>query len=505
MSNSIPAPANGGSLGNPKWDTWFFGHPRGLSTLFFTEMWERFSYYGMRALLILFMVASRESGGMGLDVATAGAIYGIYTASVYLLSLPGGWIADNLIGQRKAVVLGGILIALGHFVLFLPTQDLFYWGLLIIAPGVGLLKPNISAMVGQLYRKGDNRRDAGFSLYYIGINVGALLAPIACGYVGQMIDWHWGFLIAGVGMTLGLIQFWLGTSYLGQAGINPGGAVTPEEKERAQRTARTGGLITAAVVAVLVALPLTGMLTLNAQQLADSFGVVLLITTLAFFAWLFGAGNWTRDERNKLIVVTIFFVAVIFFWSAFEQAGSTLNLFAERNTRNEAFGMAFPASWFQSVNALFIIALAPVFAWLWVRLGPKEPSSPTKFAVGLFLVGAGFALMLIPANMTGDGTLVSPWWLVVMYFFHTTGELCISPVGLSAMTKLAPERVSGLIMGVWFLGPAIANYVSGRLGGLYESMPLPQLFGLVTAFSIGSAVVMALVAPWAKRLMGEVK
>lgn len=505
MSASNEALANGGSLGNPKWDTWFFGHPRGLSTLFFTEMWERFSYYGMRAILILFMVAPAETGGMGFDVAKAGAIYGLYTASVYLLGLPGGWIADNIIGQRRAVLLGGILIAVGHFILALPTQELFYWGLLVIAPGVGLLKPNISAMVGQLYQKGDIRRDAGFSIYYMGINVGAFFAPLVCGYVGQRVDWHLGFLVAGIGMTLGLVQFWFGGSFLGTAGITPGGAATPEARAHARKQGVTGGLITAAVLGGVVLLAKSGVVDFSPEDVANLFGVVLLVVTLAFFGWLFGANSWTRDERNKLIVVVIFFVAVIFFWSAFEQAGSTLNLFAERSTRNEMFGTPFPASWFQSVNALFIIALAPVFAWLWVRLGKNEPSSPAKFAAGLLLVGAGFALMLLPAMSAADGSLVSPWWLVAMYLLHTLGELCVSPVGLSAMTKLAPERVTGLIMGVWFLGPAIANYVSGRVAGLYESMPLTELFGIITAFTLGSAVVMALLVPWAKRLMGEVK
>jgi proton-dependent oligopeptide transporter, POT family len=505
MSNETPQEANTSSLGNPLWDTWFFGHPRGLSTLFFTEMWERFSYYGMRAILILFMVAPAETGGMGFDVVKAGAIYGLYTASVYLLSLPGGWIADNILGQRKAVMLGGILIALGHYILSLPTPDLFYYSLMVIAPGVGLLKPNISAMVGQLYRKGDIRRDSGFSIYYMGINIGAVLAPFACGYVGQRIDWHLGFLIAGVGMTFGLVQFWLGGSYLGTAGLTPGGSTTPEALAQARKRGTIGAIITAVVIGAVVLTANSGIVPLGPEDVANLFGVVLLFVTVAFFGWLFGAGKWTKDELNKLIVVVIFFVATIFFWSAFEQAGSTLNLFAERNTENQILGFEYPASWFQMLNPGFIIALAPVFAWLWLRLGKNEPSSPAKFSIGLLLVGAGFAVMIFAAQQAADGTLVSPWWLTVMYLLHTLGELCVSPVGLSAITKLAPERVTGLIMGVWFLSPAIANYISGRLAGLYESMPLAQLFGLVTGFTIGSALLMALLVPWARRLMGEVK
>ncbi len=493
------------SLGDPKWDKAFFGHPRGLSTLFFTEMWERFSYYGMRAILILYMTASVETGGLGFDVVKAGAIYGLYTGMVYLLSLPGGWIADNILGQRKAVFLGGILIASGHFILSLPTNDPFYYGLMVLAPGVGLLKPNVSAMVGQLYQKTDNRRDAGFSIYYMGINIGAFMSPLICGYVGQRVDWHLGFLIGGIGMVLGLIQFALGGSFLGDAGIKPPGAKTPEALAVAKKRGFVAGLVTAGIAAAVVLMANSGMIDVSPEGISNLFGLLLLLVTVAFFTWLFGFNQWTSSERNKLIVVGIFFVSTIFFFSAFEQAGSTLNLFAERSSNNVLLGVGFPASWYQSLNALFIIALAPVFAALWMWLGPKEPSSPTKFTFGLLFVGLGFGVMIYAARAAANGELVSPMWLVATYLLHTIGELCLSPVGLSAMTKLAPERVTGLVMGVWFLGPSIANYISGRLAGFYESMPLWELFGIVTAFSIGSAVVMALLVPWVKRLMGEVR
>ncbi len=499
------ANSGGTSLGDPKWDKAFFGHPRGLSTLFFTEMWERFSYYGMRALLILFMTASLDHGGMGFDVVKAGAIYGLYTGMVYLLTLPGGWIADNILGQRKAVFLGGVLIATGHFILSVPTQNLFYYGLMVIAPGVGLLKPNVSAMVGQLYQKTDARRDAGFSIYYMGINIGAFLSPLVCGYVGQRVDWHMGFMIGGIGMVLGLVQFALGRSFLGDAGITPPGAKTPEALAMAKKRGFVAGLVLAGLIGAAIILANAGMIEISPESVSNAFGLLLFLVTVAFFTWLFGFNTWTTGERNKLIVVGIFFVATIFFFSAFEQAGSTLNLFAERDSNNTFLGMSFPASWYQSLNALFIIALAPVFAWLWIWLGSKEPSSPTKFACGLLFVSLGFAVMIFAALAAGNGTLVSPMWLVATYLLHTIGELCLSPVGLSAMTKLAPERVTGLVMGVWFLGPSIANYVSGRLAGFYESMPLWQLFGFVTVFSLGSAVVMALLVPWARRLMGEVR
>ncbi|MCC6263627.1 MAG: peptide MFS transporter [Bryobacterales bacterium] len=497
--------SSGAGLGDPKWDKAFFGHPRGLSTLFFTEMWERFSYYGMRAILILFMTASLETGGMGFDVVKAGAIYGLYTGMVYLLALPGGWIADNILGQRKAVFLGGLLIASGHFILSVPSQEYFYYGLMVLAPGVGLLKPNISAMVGQLYQKNDARRDAGFSIYYMGINIGAFMSPLICGYVGQRVDWHMGFMVGGIGMVLGLVQFALGGSFLGSAGLQPPGASTPEALAAAKKRGLIAGLVTAGIAAAVVLMANAGMIDVTPEGISNLFGLLLLVVTVVFFTWLFGFNSWTSSERNKLIVVAIFFVATIFFFSAFEQAGSTLNLFAERSSNNFLFGESFPASWYQSLNALFIIALAPVFAWLWVHLGSKEPSSPTKFAFGLLFVGLGFAVMIFAAMASSNGALVSPMWLVVTYLLHTIGELCLSPVGLSAMTKLAPERVTGLVMGVWFLGPSIANYVSGRLAGFYESMPLWELFGFVTAFAIGSALVMALLVPWTRRLMGEVR
>ncbi|MCL4784887.1 MAG: oligopeptide:H+ symporter, partial [Bryobacterales bacterium] len=341
------ANSGGTSLGDPKWDKAFFGHPRGLSTLFFTEMWERFSYYGMRAILILFMTASLDTGGMGFDVVKAGAIYGLYTGMVYLLTLPGGWIADNILGQRKAVFLGGVLIASGHFILSIPSQDFFYYGLMVIAPGVGLLKPNVSAMVGQLYQKTDARRDAGFSIYYMGINIGAFLSPLVCGYVGQRVDWHMGFMVGGIGMVLGLIQFALGGSFLGNAGITPPGAKTPEALAVAKKRGFTAGLVTVVIIGAAVVLANSGMITISPESVSNAFGLLLFLVTIVFFTWLFGFNSWTSSERNKLIVVGIFFVATIFFFSAFEQAGSTLNLFAERDTNNTFLGMDFPASWYQ--------------------------------------------------------------------------------------------------------------------------------------------------------------
>ncbi len=486
-------------------DRAFFGHPRGLSTLFFTEMWERFSYYGMRALLILFMTAAPATGGLGFDTATAGAVYGLYTAMVYLFTLPGGWIADRLIGQRRAVLYGGILIASGHFSMAVPSLATFYIGLTLIVLGTGLLKGNISVLVGQLYQAGDNRRDAGFSIYYMGINTGAFLAPLVCGYLGQRVSWHLGFGAAGIGMLLGVIQYVLGGQNLGTAGLHPAPAASPEAATALRRNARLWGGLAIGLIGVTGVSMALGIITVSAAQVAEVVGYLLLIGTVAFFAWLYLDRSWTREERGRLYVVGVFFLAAAIFWSVFEQAGSTLNLFADRSVRNEIAGAAFPSSWFQSANALFIIAFAPVFAWLWLTLGAREPASPTKFALGLIGVGLGF-VVLVPAAMAGsDGSQVSPLWLVGTYAIHTWAELCLSPVGLSSMTKLAPARIAGLMMGVWFLGSSVGNYIAGQMAGFYEEMPLNQLFGAVSILPIAAGVLLLVLSPRFTRMMHGAK
>jgi POT family proton-dependent oligopeptide transporter len=487
-------------------DTAFFGHPRGLSTLFFTEMWERFSYYGMRALLILFMTATLANGGLGFDTATAGAIYGLYTSMVYMTTLPGGWIADRLIGQRRAVLYGGIIIASGHFCMAFSALPTFYLGLFLIVIGTGLLKGNISVLVGGLYGKGDIRRDAGFSIYYMGINLGAFLAPLVCGYLGQNVSWHIGFAAAGIGMTLGVVQYVLGGKNLGDAGLYPTPAESPEAAVRLRRNAAITGIVLVALLAGFGIGAGTGAIPITALQVANAAGVMLLAIVVLFFGWLFTSGNWTPDERKKLYVIGVLFLASALFWSVFEQAGSTLNLFADRNTYNVILGWAYPSSWFQSLNSLFLIAFAPVFAWLWLRLARKrqEPSSPAKFAGALILVGAGFAILIWAAKMAEQGVQVSPMWLTVTYLLHTFGELCLSPVGLSAMTKLAPARIAGLMMGVWFLATSVGNFIGGRVSSFYESWALHSLFGAVGMFAIGAGILLFLFVKPIKRLMGEV-
>lgn len=490
-------------------DTAFFGHPRGLSTLFFTEMWERFAYYGMRAILILFMTASAANGGLGFDVKRAGAVYGTYVALVYLLSLPGGWVADKILGLRRSVLVGGVLIMCGQLCLAMPGAVLFYPGLAFIIFGTGLLKPNVSAIVGELYSKEDIRRDAGFSIFYMGINLGAFISPLIVGWLAQSdafrgilsgfglnptTSWNWGFGVGAIGMFCGVIQYVLGWKHLGEAGKHP--SVAPESPEgakaRQQLWLGLGGL--AGIVALIAVL--VGKGTLSVETVTDSFSWLYAVVVVVFFVVLFSMGEWTREERKRLTVILVLFVGAAIFWSAFEQAASTLNLFAQQNTANTIFGWAFPASWFQAVNALMIIALAPVFAWIWMSLGKRDPSSPAKFAVGLLFVGLGFAVMIGAAAATAGGHLVSPMWLVLTYLLHTVGELCLSPVGLSSMTRLAPDRVKGLMMGVWFLATSVGNLIAGRVAGLYESFTLVQLFSAVTTFAvIASLIMFSLVGP----------
>jgi proton-dependent oligopeptide transporter, POT family len=497
----MAAHSAGTSIPKTAHDTGFFGHPRGLSTLFFTELWERFSYYGMRALLILFMVAAPEHGGLGFPVSKAGAIYGLYTAMVFLLALPGGWVADRVLGQRRSVLYGGIVIALGHYCLAIPSLSTFYSGLAFISVGTGMLKPCVSVMVGQLYGENDHRRDGGFSIFYMGINIGALIAPLLCGYLGEKVNWHYGFGLAGIGMTLGLVQYVVGAKYLGDAGLHPVAAESPEAARQQKRNVARGLFILLALVAAVAVSSWFGILPVTASMVADAGGVLLLVVTLVFFVWLFVAGDWSPLERKRLIAVVVLFIAASLFWANYEQAGSTLNLFAERNTKLTLFGFAYPASWFQSLNPLFIMGLAPFFAWLWVRLGSRDPSSPAKFAWGLVFVGLGFAI-LIPVAAGGR---VSAIWLTLTYLLQTIGELLLSPVGLSATTKLAPARVTSLIMGVWFLADSVGNYIGGRLASIYETFPLPELFGIVAAVTIALGIVMALLVRPIERLMGGVR
>ena len=446
-------------------DTGFFGHPRGLATLFFTEMWERFSYYGMRAFLILYMTAPVAAGGLGLADRDAASIYGTYTGTVWGTAILGGIIADKWLGQYRSVLLGGIIIALGHFTLVFKELTFFYAGLALIVIGTGLLKPNVSTLVGSLYDQRDPRRDAGFSIFYMGINLGALFGPLIAGYLAQRVDWHLGFACAGVGMTLGLVQY-----------------VISRNRLRPPNPARAGGHVAA---------PTTTAADASMESSADAR------STFAGF---------TPTEWKRMGAIVIFFLVAILFWGAYEQAGSTLNLFADRYTRLEVFGFSFPSSWFQSVQPIFVITFAPLFAWLWVRMGRYEPSVPAKLALGVLFMASSF-LILVPAGamaQSGAGVRVSPWWLVVSYAVSELGELCLYPVGLSAVTKLSPPRIVGLMMGVWLLSNAFGNKLAGWAAGFFSSMPLRDLFLDVSLVLLVTAAIMfALVKP-IRRLMGGV-
>ncbi len=485
-------------------DKTFFGQPRGLATLFFTEMWERFSYYGMRALLILFMTATtiQENPGLGFDVATAAAIYGLYTSLVYLLALPGGWVADNVWGQRKAIYIGGWIIAMGHFSMAIPSNFTFFMGLILIVLGTGLLKPNVSTVVADLYPEGGAARDAGFSVFYMGINLGALLGPTLCGYFGENINWHWGFSLAGFGMVLGLYQFRRGFKYLGDAGVlrsdDPAAVIAAKER----KFYLVSGII-AAVIALFGYLVYSGVLDYTLTQIATALGSVILGAAALYFGYLFLFGGHNSLEKKRLTMIVWLFILAAVFWSGFEQAGSSLNLFAKELTDRVFFGWEMPASFLQTVNSFFIIVFAPIFGSLWIYLARKNahPSIGMKFALGLLGLAAGFfVLSWGAANATADQP-VSVAWLVVTYFLHTVGELCLSPVGLSSITKLAPQNRVGQMMGVWFVATALGNLFAGLVAGSLETLAPTALFWNVAMMVGGAGIVALVVSPFFKKLV----
>lgn len=481
------------------------GHPRGLTTLFVAEMWERFSFYGMRAILMLFMVLAVSEGGLGYDTKKAAGIYGTYTMSGYLLCILGGFLADNFIGARRSVLIGGIVIALGHFTMALNSETTFFLGLALVAAGTGLLKPNISTMVGSLYGPADERRDAGFSIFYMGINIGALISPLVCGYLAQSAgwketlagwgldprsSWHWGFAAAGVGMTLGLIAYVLQRGRLSHVGNAP----APEANG-----SRPWGKLGLVLVGSLA---LIGAMWFSNEYNAIVYALFAIqIALILFFAFR------PSVESKRIAAILVLFFAAEIFWAIFEQTGSSISLFADRLTNNAIAGQPFPSSWWQSVNSIWVILLAPVFAWLWIKLGTKQPSSPMKFTLGLLFVALSFVLMVPAAKLTAQG-LVSPVWLLSVFFLQTVGEMLLSPVGLSTMTKLAPARLVGLVMGIWFLAAALGNKLAGVLAGEFKSENAAELatFFWHQAIWVGvaTAALFALV-PWVKKLMGGVR
>ncbi|HKF41949.1 MAG TPA: peptide MFS transporter [Thermoanaerobaculia bacterium] len=491
MTTTPPAPAQ------KQW----LGHPRGLSTLFFTEMWERFSYYGMRGILLLFLVAAARTGGFGMDDRTGSAIYGLYVGFVYLMALPGGWVADRILGQRRAVFLGGCIIAAGHFSMALPTVPSFYLGLVLIVIGTGLLKPNVSAMVADLYPEGGSRRDAGFSVFYSGINVGALAGPLVCGFLGEKINWHLGFGAAGIGMILGLIQYRAGGKYLGNAGLRRPEPSSPESAA-AIRQLKLGVGIFAAIVVAAAALQAAGLVHLTLYGTAKATGFFMLGLAIVYFGAIILFSKLSAAEKKRIVLIFVFFMAAVLFWAGFEQAGSSLNLFAERLTDRMILSWEMPASFLQSVNSIFLIILAPVFGAIWIRLGRRQPSTPAKMGYGLVFLAGGFLLLAWGASFTTGGARVGVMWLIGTYFFHTVGELCLSPVGLSSVTKLAPRSLVGQLMGTWFMGTALGNLIAGLAGGGFEGMGVGELFVAVAKVTGIAGLVLLVFSKPLKAMIG---
>jgi POT family proton-dependent oligopeptide transporter len=472
-------------------------HPPGLRTLFFTEMWERFSYYGMRAILVNFMAESTMNGGLGYDKSQQGAIYAIYTAAVYMMALPGGWVADKFLGQKRAVMVGGLIIMIGHILLALPFDGAFYGGLGCLVIGTGFLKPNVSTMVGQLYSKGDPRRDGGFSIFYMGINIGAFASPVICGWLAQSEDfkgfladngvdphysWHIAFGAAAIGMAFGLAQYWAGRAALDGIGE------PPRDLPLAQR--KTNLTILAAIIGALVAVPVLIWLVpsvfgveLSKELLSNIFGVLLLTIFVTTFVMLYLRAQTQKEKKGVLAMVALA-IGCIGFFALFEQAGSVMNAFAEERTDTSIADGRFPAEWFQSVNSVFIMILSPLFAWFftWVINKHFRFNDIWKFGVALVFMAIAFVVMLPAAGGVG----VSPWFLVGFYFFSTVAELFLSPVGLSSMSKLAPPSAAGLVMGVWFLSTSNGDWLAGKAHALTETVPESDLFLIVI---IGGLIV----------------
>lgn len=488
-----------------------FGHPRGLMTLFFTEMWERFTYYGMRALLVLFL-ADATRGGFGLDDRTANAIYGLYISASYILCLPGGWIADRLIGARRAVWHGGILIAIGNLMLaFGSIPGTFYLGLIVIVCGVGLLKPNVSAMVADLYPEGGGRRDAGFTIFYMGINLGGFLGPIVTGLLAVHVGWGAAFAAGGFLMAVGLVQYRLFQHHLGNAGMHVStakGGDDPDTKRRSWYAV----IALAAAILIVYLLALTGVLKIDPLAMARGTGGVLIGIAAVYFAYMLLFAGLDSVEKKRMLVILFLFIGCALFWAGFEQTGASLNLFAERYVDRfvDAFNFEIPTAWFQSLNSIYILIFATPFSMLWVALAKRnlDPSAPAKFGLALILLGLGFIFMVIAANIVSQGGQAMPYLLALTYLLHTYGELCLSPVGLSYVTKLAPPRYVSQMMGVWFLATSVGNLSAGLLAGMFESDNLeamPGQFMQFVYFATAAGIVLLLLSKPVKKLMGGVK
>ncbi|WP_026878628.1 peptide MFS transporter [Ignatzschineria larvae DSM 13226] len=478
-------------------DKAFFGHPRPLSSLFFTEMWERFSFYGIRPLLILFMVATVNQNGLGIDAVTASAIVGIFGGAIYLAALPGGWVADNWLGQERSVWYGSLIIALGHLSIALSawlSVHFFYLGLIFIVIGSGLFKTCISVIVGMLYKEGDPRRDSGFSIFYMGINLGAFISPIIGGILNESYGWHAGFAVGGIGMLIALLIFRLKAMpdmrrFAKIEGIEP----TWQTPSTISPLTKRIGLGSIALIAVLFILISVGVIPFSPVAVVNYTTIIIAITVGAYFLGLFFFAKLNKQERFQLIICLILFVAAAFFWSAFEQQPTSMNLFVDSYTDRTVWGFQIPTAWFQSINSIFIIIFAPLFAALWMAMSKRniEPSSMTKFAFGLFFAAVAFICLYLASNIVvGEGSrLASPMWMVACMLFLTFGELCLSPVGLSIMTKIAPKMIRGQIMGLWFASVSLGNLVASKVGGNVQAETIGDLPNIFMTIIIALAVV----------------
>ncbi len=486
-------------------DKSFFGHPKGLQTLFMTEMWERMSYYGMRGLLVLFMTAAIADGGLAITTATAVAIYGLYSAAVYFMGLPGGWIADRLIGSQKAIWYGGIIIMCGHIVLAIPNHQTFFLGLILVILGTGLLKPNISAVVGQLYTSEDERRDSGYAIYYMGINVGSFIGYTVCGLLAEKVGWHWGFGAAAVGMAFGLLHFWHSSDNLKGAGAEPAAPLS-EGGQKNSWILIWGFLI---VVAIVTALMMMGKFTIDPVALAKQTAVAFSILFFGYYFWIYFTGNLNSVEKKGMWALLLVCIASTCFWSGFEQAGSSLNLFGQDMTDRTLFGWEMPTTWLQNVNPFFIIVLTPFFALMWIRIGQKwvTPGYGIKCAIGLIIMGMGFVVMIFAAQAAAGGK-VAIFWLILTYFLHTVGELWLSPIALSAISKLSPKRFMAQLMGLFIFTYSMGSIIASLFAGNYDSenvAQMPGLFTQIATFTIGAGAVVLLIAMFTKGWEKEVE
>ena len=470
-------------------------HPIGLKTLFFTEMWERMSYYGMRGILVLFMTASISNGGLDFSNASASAIYGIYAAAVYLATLPGGWIGDNILGQQKTILYGGIVIMFGHLLLAIPNMNFFYLGLIFVVIGTGLLKPNISAIVGGLYENNPSMREAGFTIFYMSINLGSILGFFICGYLGENIGWHYGFGAAGIGMFLGILQYKLTVKSLGKIGLEPTSLISAETKNIYKKVT----FFISFIILVLILSGLLGYWKMDPVPLANILTIIIASISLAYFLYIYFLGKLSQEEKKKIIMIFTLFIGAALFWSGFDQGGSSFNIFAKEYTDRVIFGWEYPASWLQILNPLFVVILAPFMSYLWIFLGKRmlDPSLPFKFGLGLIFMAIGFIVIAIGAQVALSQGLAGAKWLLLTYLFHTIGELILSPIGLAAISSLSPKRFIGQMMGVWFLASSLGAILAGLISGQATNEGLssmPNLFNQIAIISSCFGLLLILIA-----------